>query len=91
MTATIHKAREIASYLHTKHRVRRVMLFGSVARGEAGTDSDIDLVISGYPKKDYDFIAGDTSGRYGDNIDILAGDEVPDHLRAVIARDGIEL
>jgi uncharacterized protein len=32
--------------LSRRHGVRRVRVFGSVARGEAGPDSDLDLLIA---------------------------------------------
>ena len=33
-----------------KYRVRKVALFGSFARGDAGPDSDIDLLITFYDR-----------------------------------------
>ena len=38
--------RELTLRLARRHGARNVRVFGSVARGEAGTDSDIDLLIS---------------------------------------------
>ena len=36
-----------------KYRVRKVALFGSFARGDAGPDSDIDLLITFYDRVGY--------------------------------------
>lgn len=35
--------------LRTRYSVRRIGLFGSVARGDAGSDSDIDILVDFEP------------------------------------------
>lgn len=42
---TMDKIRQSITEVSKKYGVKRVLLFGSYARGEAGTDSDIDLRI----------------------------------------------
>jgi predicted nucleotidyltransferase len=39
----------LAEHLATRFRVRRVILWGSLARGDFGISSDIDLVVVGLP------------------------------------------
>ena len=38
-------ASEIADFIATRFDVARIVLFGSVARGDDGPDSDIDLLV----------------------------------------------
>lgn len=46
------RLKAIADRLRLRYRAQRVILFGSMARGEATEDSDIDLlVISATPEK----------------------------------------
>ncbi len=42
---TLEELRNILSPIAKKHGVRRVAVFGSVARGEANEISDVDLLI----------------------------------------------
>lgn len=46
MSVTPQRLSEIADLLRREYRAQRVILFGSVARGEAGPDSDIDLFVT---------------------------------------------
>jgi predicted nucleotidyltransferase len=41
----VHARREQVMAVAARHHGRRVRLFGSVARGEDGPDSDIDLLV----------------------------------------------
>ncbi|MGH9163730.1 MAG: nucleotidyltransferase domain-containing protein [Vicinamibacteraceae bacterium] len=40
-----HKLRQIVDRLISAYRPERVYLFGSIARGEAGSDSDYDILL----------------------------------------------
>ncbi len=51
-TSALDVARQIADVFVAEHGVAEVAVFGSVARGEATPDSDIDLVAI-YPDMDY--------------------------------------
>ena len=46
MNVSDAKLKQIADVLREEYHAQRVILFGSVARGEAGPDSDIDLLVS---------------------------------------------
>ncbi len=77
---TLETAQRIAEVFVAEHGVAEVAVFGSVARGEATPDSDIDLVAI-YPDMDYSQrwnlishlkgVARDISGR---DVDVLATD-----------------
>jgi predicted nucleotidyltransferase len=43
---TLNEIKATAEPICRRHRVRRLDLFGSHARGEAGADSDIDFCVS---------------------------------------------
>jgi uncharacterized protein len=40
---------QISPLLRVKYGVTKIGIFGSVARGQAGHDSDIDIVVEMYP------------------------------------------
>jgi predicted nucleotidyltransferase len=40
--------------IHSRFKVKRLSLFGSVARDEAGPESDIDLLVEFKEKPDFD-------------------------------------
>ena len=48
-----HAAAAAADLLVDKYRVRRLVLFGSLARGEFREESDIDLAVEGLGKGEY--------------------------------------
>ncbi len=46
----IHEKREDILHIAARHGASNVRVFGSVARGEAGPDSDVDFLIDVGPK-----------------------------------------
>lgn len=46
MRISRRRLKQIANLLRREYSAQRVILFGSLARGEAGPDSDIDLFIT---------------------------------------------
>ena len=64
--------------------VRRVILFGSLARGLAHNDTDIDLAVEGLaPKRYFEALArcADVAGR---NVDLVPMEEaIPELLRII--------
>lgn len=45
MIATMDQLHEISGFLRRHYPVRRILLYGSCARGEATDDSDVDLLV----------------------------------------------
>lgn len=54
----IHERRAQIQEIASRHGARNVRVFGSVARGEAGPDSDIDLLVEAGPVTTSWFPAG---------------------------------
>jgi predicted nucleotidyltransferase len=54
----IHQKREEILRIAAKHGVLRIRLFGSVARGEAGPESDVDFLVEPGPVTSPWFPAG---------------------------------
>lgn len=83
--------------LKRRRGVARLRVFGSVARGEARPDSDVDFAVDLAPDADRSWMLG---GLYADLRDLVDGrpidlvDLAPDtrpELRAEIDREGVEL
>jgi predicted nucleotidyltransferase len=85
-------AAEIADALKRRFGAKRVLLFGSLARGEFDRWSDIDLAAWGIPAPDFyravSFATGVSSSW---KVDLIDGEDCPASLRAVIDREGMDL
>lgn len=86
----IQEIKEKTSPILQKHGVKYAGLFGSFARGEAGPDSDIDILIgfsdrptfSGYLELDENL-----KSALGRDIDLLTEGSVNKFLKPYIERD----
>ena len=82
--------REIAA----AHGAERVRVFGSVARGESGDDSDIDLLVDLVPGRDlFDLVAikQDLEDLLGRAVDVVTEAGVSPYIREAVLRDAIPL
>lgn len=64
-------ARFAATHPHEKQRLRLVLLFGSVARGAAGPDSDVDLAVDCAEGLDLLSLSSALSETLGREVDIV--------------------
>ncbi|WBL37194.1 nucleotidyltransferase domain-containing protein [Tepidiforma flava] len=75
-------------------RIRRIILFGSRARGDARERSDVDLAIEA-PGADPvawdDILAALDEAPTLLQLDVVRLEDAPEALRAAIEREGIEL
>lgn len=81
---------EMASRYHATN----VRLFGSVARGEAREDSDIDLLVEFLPGTtllDQVDLIGALSTALGRKVDVVSENALNKHLRERILREAIPL
>jgi len=73
----IHEKREDILHIAARHGASNVRVFGSVARGEAGPDSDVDFLIDVGPKCSPWFPAGliiDLEDLLGSRVDVATPD-----------------
>lgn len=73
-----------------RHGAYNVRVFGSVARGEAGPDSDVDLLIDAGEKVSSWFPAGlilDLEDLLGRRVDVVEEVALRPELRSYVLRD----
>ncbi|MBI3694639.1 MAG: nucleotidyltransferase family protein [Acidobacteria bacterium] len=73
---------------------RNVRVFGSVARGEAGPDSDLDLLVEMAPGRSLlDLIAveQDLEDLLGRKVDVLTEAAVSPYMREAVLREAVRL
>lgn len=87
--------RKIEKYLNNsqyKEHIRRLGVFGSVARGDISADSDIDIFVDLSPVKAFDLIGikQDIEKITGKHVDIVAiRDKMNPFLKSRIENEGI--
>ncbi len=77
-----------------RHGARSIRVFGSVARGEAGSGSDLDLVVEFEPGRslfDHGGLAMDLQQALGCPVDILSAHGMRDRLRARVEAEAVRL
>jgi uncharacterized protein len=78
----------VAELLTREFGVRRVVLFGSLARGDARPDSDIDLAVEGLaPAQTFRAMAR-AAGVAGRHVDLVPIEDARPEVLAIIAREG---
>lgn len=86
------KAKSIANLLKNEFKVKKVILFGSLAENNFRKESDIDIAIIDYDKKEYlDMFntAYDIASPF--KIDLLPLKNASDTLKKRILTKGVEL
>src|SRR5437867_9829735 len=85
-------AHELARVLVDRYGARRVVLVGSLVRGDFGHGSDIDLVAEGLPDESF-FAAGAELERLagGIGVDLVTIESATPAFRARVAAEGIAL
>jgi uncharacterized protein len=80
--------------LAAKHGARNVRVFGSVARGEASTASDLDLLVEMEPGRNYlDVVAfwQDLEEALGSQVDVITDGGVSPYLKDRIYGEAVPL
>jgi predicted nucleotidyltransferase len=78
----------------TQYGASNIRVFGSVARGEAGPESDIDVLIHLEPGRsllDIVAIKQDLEELLGRKVDVLTESSISPYLRDRILKEAIEL
>ncbi|MBM3496233.1 MAG: nucleotidyltransferase family protein [Armatimonadetes bacterium] len=77
-----------------RYGVREIALFGSVARGEAGADSDVDILVSlDGPATSRRFfgVLFDLEDALGCSVDLVTDKALRPHLRPFIAPEALRV
>ncbi len=86
----IHERREEIQRIATEQGVTRLRVFGLVARGEAGPESDLDLLIEVGPTTSSWFPAGlimDLEQLLGCRVDVVTEQGLNPMLREAVLHD----
>lgn len=82
---------EAKRLLIERHGARRVVLFGSLARGAMTEHSDVDLAVEGLRSSAYFTAIADLTGLLDSPVDLVELETAPASLHARLALEGIEL
>lgn len=77
-----------------RHGIAKVRVFGSVARGEAGAESDLDLLVAVEPGRSYlDLVAfwQEAEGITRTNVDVVSEGGISPYLRDRIHAEAVPL
>jgi hypothetical protein len=76
------------------HGARNVRVFGSVSRGEAGTESDVDLLVKLDPGRsllDLIAIKQELEDLLGREVDVVTEDAVSPYIREQVLKEAVSL
>ena len=77
-----------------RHGARNVRVFGSAARGEAGADSDLDLLVDVGPDRTPFFPGGllaDLEDLLGCKVDVVTEDALHWYIRERVLKEAVPL
>ena len=80
--------------LAARHGARNVRVFGSMARGEAGTGSDVDLLVESGPRRTFFFPGGfiaDLQELLGRDVDVVTEEALHPYLRDHVVQAAVPL
>ena len=90
----VNSLREEILATATKHGARNVRLFGSVARGEAGADSDVDMLVELDPGRSLLDLSGlllDLEDLLGCSVDVATENGLHWYVRDKVLREAVPL
>ncbi len=86
--------REAILAIAAKHGAFNVRVFGSVARGEAGPESDVDLLVDAGPETSSWFPAGliiDLEELMGREVDVVTEGALHWYIKDQVVREAVPL
>jgi predicted nucleotidyltransferase len=86
--------REEILRIASAHGAQNVRVFGSVSRGEAGTESDVDLLVkleSGRSLLDLIAIKQEIEDLLGCEVDVVTEDAVSPYIREQVLKEAVSL
>lgn len=90
----LYSRRQDVIRLAGKHGARNVRVFGSVARGDARPDSDIDLLVELEPGRSLFDLGGllfDLQDLLGVDVDVVTENGLRSRIRAQVLQEAIPL
>lgn len=90
----VREHREAITRIAARHGATRVRLIGSVARGEARPDSDVDLLVTwrdGTSLLDHAALKLELEGLLGRKVDIASDGWIKPSIRESVYRDAVSL
>jgi predicted nucleotidyltransferase len=90
----LHEKRDEIKRIAARHGAYNIRVFGSVARGEAGAESDIDILIDVGPTTSSWFPAGlilDLEDLLGRRVEVITEKALNPELRDLVLREAIPL
>lgn len=90
----LRSKRDVIHRIAEKHGARNVRVFGSVARGEARPESDVDLLIEAGPVTSPWFPGGlvaDLEALLGRRVDVVTERGLMPELREQVLREAVPL
>ncbi len=94
MDPEIHRQSEVIRTVAAKHGARNVRIFGSRARGTAGAESDLDLLVEmdkGRSLLDLIELERELRSSLGIAVDVLTPASISPYLRDAIEAEAIPL
>jgi len=94
VTEILKEKREEIFRIASKHGAYNVRVFGSVARGEAGEESDIDLLVGMEPGRsllDHVALLLDLQELLGCKVDVVSDRGLKARIRKRVLREAIPL
>src|SRR4051794_22082792 len=94
--ADIHKRREEIASVAARHGAHDVRIFGSVARGDATEESDLDLLVRFEPDRslmDHGMLVEELQNLLGVRVDVVSEGALsqPDRFSDRLAREVVPL
>lgn len=86
--------REEILRIASAHGAQNVRVFGSVSRGEAGTESDVDLLVKLEPGRsllDLIAIKQELEDLLGREVDVVTEDAVSPYIREQVLKEAVSL
>lgn len=80
--------------ISARHGARRVRVFGSVARGDSGPDSDLDLLVDMEPGRSLFDLGGllmDLQTLLGCKVDVVTEKGLRARIRETVLREAVPL
>ncbi|MEX2162291.1 MAG: nucleotidyltransferase family protein [Anaerolineales bacterium] len=90
----LEKNRRRILEIATKHGARNVRVFGSVARGQATTDSDLDLLVELEPGRtllDHAGLLLDLQDLLGIDVDVVTENGIKKRIRQRVLEEAVKL